>query len=113
MLMSKREVQRAEPDAAMDEVNKFLLRAEALVKRIERWLPPDAEAPDFAAHSAFRWRRRNARGCFQPVAHLHQIRLLDLHGIERQKTLVEQNTLQFVQGLPANNVLLTGARGTG
>src|SRR5215470_341087 len=97
----------------MDELNKFLQRAEALIERVERWLPPDAEAPDFVAHRAFRWRRRNARGCFQAVAHLHQIRLEDLHGIERQKALVEQNTLQFVQGLPANNVLLTGARGTG
>jgi uncharacterized protein len=97
----------------MDELNRFLLRAEALVNRIERWLPPEAEAHDFAAHTAFRWRRRNARGCFQPVAHLHRIRLRDLQGIDRQKALVEQNTLQFVQGVPANNVLLTGARGTG
>ena len=111
--MAKRDARRAGPDAVKDELSQFLLRAEALIKRVEQWLPPAAEAPDFAAHTAFRWRRRNARGCFQPVAHLHQIRLQDLQGIERQKALVEQNTVQFVQGLAANNVLLTGARGTG
>jgi predicted AAA+ superfamily ATPase len=76
-------------------------------------LPPDTRTPDFALHRAFRWRRRNHRGYFQPVLHLHQIRLHDLQGVERQKALVEQNTRQFVQELPANNVLLTGARGTG
>jgi hypothetical protein len=97
----------------MDELSKFLLRAEALIERVERWLPPDVRAPDFAAQRAFRWRRRNARGYFQPVLHLHQIRLQDLQGVDRQKALVEQNTRQFVHGLPANNVLLTGARGTG
>jgi len=111
--MSKREARPAKPDAAKDELGKFLLRAEALMKRIEVWVSPDAEVPDFAGYTAFRWRRRNARGHFQPVTQLHQIRLQDLQGIDRQKALVERNTLQFVQGLMANNVLLTGARGTG
>jgi predicted AAA+ superfamily ATPase len=97
----------------MDELSKFLLRVEALIERVERWLPPDVRAPDFTVQRAFRWRRRNARGYFQPVLHLHQIRLQDLQGVDRQKALVEQNTRQFVHGLPANNVLLTGARGTG
>jgi glutamate N-acetyltransferase/amino-acid N-acetyltransferase len=49
----------------------------------------------------------------QPVSQPHRIRLQDLRGIDEQKRLVEQNTRQFVLGLPANNVLLTGARGTG
>jgi len=97
----------------MDALSKFLSRAEVLIERVEGLLPPDARAPDFAVQSAFRWRRRNNRGYLQPVLHLHQIRLQDLQGVERQKALVEQNTRQFVYGLPANNVLLTGARGTG
>jgi len=97
----------------MDELSRFLSRAEALIERAERLLASEVPAPDFAAHRAFRWRRRSGRGQFQPVLQLHQIRLQDLQGVNRQKALVEQNTRQFVRGLPANNVLLTGARGTG
>jgi predicted AAA+ superfamily ATPase len=62
---------------------------------------------------AFRWRKRNGRGAIEPVRHVHRIALKDLRGIDTQKQLVEQNTRQFVEGHPANNVLLTGARGTG
>jgi predicted AAA+ superfamily ATPase len=97
----------------MDELAKFLQHAQALLERVERLLPPDVIVPDYSAFNAFRWRRRNGRGFFQPVAHPHRIRLQDLCGVERQKNLIAQNTLQFVRGLPANNVLLTGARGTG
>lgn len=97
----------------MDELKQFLSRAQALIERVERLLPPDVTAPDFAAYKAFRWRRHNGRGFFQPVQRPHQIRLQDLRGVERQRDLIAQNTLQFVRGLPANNVLLTGARGTG
>ena len=97
----------------MDELTKFLQRAQALIERVERLLPPDVSAPDFAQFMAFRWRRHNGRGFFQPVQHPHRIRLQDLCGIDRQRDLIAQNTLQFVRGLPANNVLLTGARGTG
>ena len=97
----------------MDELTKFLQRAQALIERVERLLPPDVSAPDFARFMAFRWRRHNGRGFFQPVQHPHRIRLQDLCGIDRQRDLIAQNTLQFVRGLPANNVLLTGARGTG
>lgn len=97
----------------MDELKKVLERAEALLARVERLLPPDVLPPDFDAARAFRWRRRNGRGSFQIVNHPHRIRLEDLQGIDRQKAMVDQNTQQFVRGLPANNVLLTGARGTG
>jgi uncharacterized protein len=63
-----------------------------------------------------RWRsagRRGSPGWLQPVRHVHRIRLSDLRGIDRQIERVEQNTRQFIHGKPANNVLLTGARGTG
>jgi predicted AAA+ superfamily ATPase len=97
----------------MDELSQFLERAERLVARIEQLLPPEPPVPDFAQSMAFRWRKRNGRGWLQPVIHPHRIALEDLQGIDRQRDLVHQNTLQFVRGLPANNVLLTGARGTG
>ena len=97
----------------MEELSRFLERAEALIQRVERLLPPEPPEPDFARSIAFRWRRRDGRSVLQPVAHPHGIRLEDLQDIDRQRDLVQQNTLQFVRGLPANNVLLTGARGTG
>jgi predicted AAA+ superfamily ATPase len=64
---------------------------------------------------AYRWRRRPGRntGVLQPVAHPHAIRLDDLLGIDRQKAELDRNTRQFVKGLPANNALLWGSRGTG
>jgi predicted AAA+ superfamily ATPase len=97
----------------MPDLDKVLARADALLQRVERLLPPDFPEPDFVAHIAFRWRSRGERGHLQPVTNPHGIRLEDLQDIDRQRALVEQNTVQFVRGLPANNVLLTGARGTG
>ena len=97
----------------MDDLSKFLLRAEGLIDRLEGLLPPESRRPDFATTLAFRWRSRNGRGAFLPVGHPHRIALEDLQGVDRQRQLVHQNTEQFVRGLPANNVLLTGARGTG
>jgi len=97
----------------MDDLSKFLQRAEGLLDRLERLLPPASRQPDFATTLAFRWRSRNGRGTFLSVRHPHRIALEDLQGVDRQRNLVDQNTQQFVGGLPANNVLLTGARGTG
>jgi predicted AAA+ superfamily ATPase len=97
----------------MDKLEHFLSRAEALLERLEGVLPPAAPAIDWSGAVAFRWRKRQGRGFLQPVAHVSQISLDDLQNIDRQKALIEQNTAQFVRNLPANNVLLTGARGTG
>ena len=97
----------------MSDLESVLIRAEALIQRIEQLLPAPLPKRDFAGTIAFRWRRRDGRGFLQPVAHPHSIRLQDLQDIDKQRDLVHQNTLQFVRGLPANNVLLTGARGTG
>jgi predicted AAA+ superfamily ATPase len=91
----------------------LLTRAEALMERVATILTKTAPAPDWKHSVAFRWRKRDGVGFLQPVANLHKIRLDDLRGVDEQKRVVEQNTRQFVQGLPANNVLLTGARGTG
>ncbi|CBW73850.1 ATP-binding protein [Mycetohabitans rhizoxinica] len=97
----------------MDKLEQFLTRAEALLERLEAVLPPATPATDWDAAIAFRWRSRQGRGFLQPVAHPPTIQLSDLQNIDRQKALIEQNTRQFVRRLPANNVLLTGARGTG
>jgi hypothetical protein len=97
----------------MNELSRLIQRAEALLERIETLLPPATALPDWKASTAFRWRKRDGRGHLEPVARPHRIRLQDLRNVDAQKKRIEQNTLQFVAGRPANNVLLTGARGTG
>ncbi len=91
-----------------------------LEKLLERLLPPAPRATDWKASVAFRWRSDGHRGStggnsgwLQPIRHVHRIKLSDLRGIDKQIARVEQNTRQFLDGRPANNVLLTGARGTG
>ncbi len=97
----------------MTDVSQLLAHAESLVARLEKLLPAEAAPTDWKASIAFRWRKINGRGLLQAVNQVHRIALKDLRGIDEQKSLVEQNTRQFVEGYPANNVLLTGARGTG
>ena len=97
----------------MNSLESFLSHAESLLQRVERVLPSQPSAPDWDASVAFRWRQRGGTGFLQPVLHPHHIRLADLQGVEAQKKQIDRNTRQFVRGLPANNVLLTGARGTG
>ena len=89
-------------------------RAEQLIARIESVLPQPLGAPDWSASIAWRYRKRSSgHGTLEPVRHVAAMALTDLREIDGQKEKIERNTLQFVQGLPANNVLLTGARGTG
>ena len=98
----------------MKELEQFLVRAEALLARLEPLLPAQVAAPDWQASTAFRWRvGRDGRGRLQGVVHASHISLADLHHVDVQKEQIDQNTRQFVAGKPANNVLLTGARGTG
>ena len=95
------------------DIAGLLARAETLMERVELILTKPTSPPDWKRSPAFRWRKRDGQGFLQPVTNLHKIRLDDLRGVDEQKRIVEQNTRQFVQRLPANNVLLTGARGTG
>lgn len=91
----------------------LLERVQSLIGRIETIVPRPLPSVDWSASIAFRWRKRGHQGFLQPVTHVHRITLKDLKGVDRQKQLIDQNTQQFVAGAPANNVLLTGARGTG
>ncbi|MGE4377680.1 MAG: ATP-binding protein [Burkholderiaceae bacterium] len=92
----------------------LLVRAEQLISRIESILPQPLSAPDWDAAIAWRYRKRsNGHGVLEPVRHVAAMRLSDLQEIDAQKEKIVRNTEQFVQGRPANNVLLTGARGTG
>ncbi|EGJ10036.1 AAA ATPase family protein [Rubrivivax benzoatilyticus JA2 = ATCC BAA-35] len=91
----------------------LLARAESLLARLESVLPHPPAAPDWAASPAFRYRRRGNAGVLEPVRHVATIRLADLKEIDGQKERLVRNTEQFVAGRGANNVLLTGARGTG
>ena len=98
----------------MKELEQLLLRAEAVLARLEPLLPSPAAEVDWHASHAFRWRvPRDGRGYLKPVKLVSEIRFDDLHNISQQKEAIEQNTHQFITGKPANNVLLTGARGTG
>ncbi len=92
---------------------RLLQRAESLIERVEAVLPQPLGEPDWQASVAFRYRKRGGHGRLEPVRHVATIALADLQEIEGQKRKIERNTEHFVRGLPANNVLLTGARGTG
>jgi predicted AAA+ superfamily ATPase len=99
----------------MNEKFEHLIeRAEQLIARIESVLPQPLGAPDWSASIAWRYRKRSSgHGTLEPVRHVAAMQLADLREIDGQKEKIERNTQQFVQGKPANNVLLTGARGTG
>jgi uncharacterized protein len=97
-----------------ENFERFLLRAESLVARLEATLPQALSSPDWNAAIAFRYRKRSINhGALEPVRHIGVTRLSDLKEIDVQKEKIERNTKQFVEGKSANNVLLTGARGTG
>jgi hypothetical protein len=103
-----------EPVSPLPESLQHLIdRAEALLARIEAVVPHPLEAPDWSASIAFRYRQRRGSGRIEPVRHVATIRLGSLVEVEPQKQRLLRNTAQFVAGHAANNVLLTGARGTG
>ena len=97
-----------------DKFEQLLERAHALINRIEAVLPQPLTAPDWSRSIAWRYRKRSSgHGTLEPVRHVGAMQLDNLKEIEIQKEKIQRNTLQFVNGTPANNVLLTGARGTG
>jgi predicted AAA+ superfamily ATPase len=96
-----------------DEWKRIAQRLDEFLSRVERLLPPSGAEPDWKAATAFRWRKSARGGYLEPVRHPHTIGFADLKDIDEQKKRLRDNTAQFVAGRPANNVLLTGARGTG
>jgi predicted AAA+ superfamily ATPase len=108
-------MQITEVKAPMNEsFERLMARVESLVTRIESVLPQPLSAPDWQASVAYRYRKRSSGfGSLEPVKHLSTLQLTDLKEIEDQKEKIKRNTEQFVKGVPANNVLLTGSRGTG
>ncbi|MBV7539934.1 ATP-binding protein [Acidovorax sp. sic0104] len=97
-----------------EKFDHLIERAEQLIARIESVLPQPLGAPDWSVAIAWRYRKRSSgHGTLEPVRHVAAMQLSDLKEIDAQKEKIERNTQQFVQGRPANNVLLTGARGTG
>ena len=94
-------------------LDALMQRADQLLQRLEAILPHPLAAPDWAASIAFRYRKHGSGSLLQPVRQLAPIALSDLKEVDGQKDRLLRNTAQFVAGQPANNVLLTGARGTG
>ena len=97
-----------------EHFERLIVRAEALISRIESVLPQPLTAPDWSASIAYRYRKRSSgHGALEPVKNIGSMGLGDLREIDDQKEKIKRNTEQFVSGRPANNVLLTGSRGTG
>ena len=97
-----------------EQFERLMTRVESLMARIESVLPQPLTAPDWSASIAYRYRKRSSgHGSLEPVRHIGNMQLGDLKEIDDQKDKIQRNTEQFVNGKPANNVLLTGARGTG
>lgn len=109
------------PTSARPTLDTLLRRADGFLARLEALLPVAAAEPDWVASIAFRYRRRAhgafgasaQRGILEPIRHVAPIALEDLKEVDAQKERLRANTAQFVAGRLANNVLLTGARGTG
>ena len=96
------------------DLSRFLRRAERTLDLLDNWLDPRLPPPDWAAAQAWRYRRRPAgQRTLEPIARLDAITYADLREVDTQKERFARNLAQFVAGRSANNVLLSGARGTG
>ena len=99
--------------AATPEVAELLSRMNRVLGQLEAYLPPAPPPTNWNA-PAFRWRKRGAsHGWLDAIAHVSLINTVDLQHIDRQKEIIDRNTRHFIEGKPSNNVLMTGARGTG
>lgn len=96
-----------------DHTAALIERLDALLAFAQQTWGYALAAPDWHASAAFRYRRRGSHAWLEPVRQVASVAMDDLREIDGQKERLLANTQRFVQGLPANNVLLTGARGTG
>jgi predicted AAA+ superfamily ATPase len=92
-------------------------RLDRLLTKLDAWMPQVLTEADWNSAIAFRWKRKDTLlgklGYLQAVKHISDISFSDLQHIDRQKDQIYKNTKHFIDNKPANNVLLTGARGTG
>ncbi len=94
--------------ATFELPDHLIERLSTVLEQLQNVLPEPKQSTDFSA-PAFKWQNKQLKAIHQPKP----ILLEDLKGIERQMQKVLQNTEQFLKGFPANDVLLTGSRGTG
>jgi len=92
---------------------EVVARLERVLSSVEMLLPKAVAAVDWASCTAANWRRHSFSGYLEPVKVTDATTLDELLGVEKQKEIMISNTLQFLHGLPANNALLWGSRGTG
>ncbi|MDF9393399.1 MULTISPECIES: ATP-binding protein [Methylococcus] len=95
-----------------EKIDLLLAAVQRLAEAVERLAPPNLPPVDWT-HKAYRWRGRECKSPLMPVRRLHDIGLRDLLCIDRQKSALVRNTRQFLHGLPSNNALLWGSKGTG
>lgn len=93
-------------------LEQLMQTAHQVLLQLQAWLPPTPPPTDWSA-IAYRWRRKGNTAWLEPIHKIDAIEPIDLLHIERQKETLERNTRMFVQARPANNVLMTGTRGTG
>jgi len=97
----------------METLAQLIARASELLDRLERRMPSAPAEPDWAGAIAFRWRGVSHPNPLQPIRNPHRLALADVLCVDQQKCELDRNTRQFIQGLPANNALLWGSKGTG
>ena len=91
---------------------QFLKQAASVLNRLDALLPPEAAEPDWQA-LAYRWQSVGRRGVLESLPNPHTFPLNRLAAVDTQMQRLVRNTEQFLEGRPANNVLMSGARGTG
>ncbi|PIT07056.1 ATP-binding protein [Snodgrassella communis] len=92
--------------------NELIQLATTVLQRLDAILPPLAQEPDWTA-VAYRWHKLGNKGILESLPHPHTFALNCLAAVDEQRRQLVRNTEQFLAGRPANNVLMTGARGTG
>jgi predicted AAA+ superfamily ATPase len=92
---------------------KLKAQLQRVLASVEQLLPKAVEKVDWSRCRAANWRKHSFAGYLEAITDIDPVTLDDLFGIDRQKQILDENTCQFVQGFPSNNVLLWGTRGTG
>ena len=97
----------------MNLSSEVISQLERVLSSVEMLLPKAVSPVDWSTCHAANWRRHSFSGYLEQVKVTDTTQLTELLGVDEQKTIMVNNTRQFLQGLPANNALLWGSRGTG